>query len=91
MKRELRRQPELRSDGSEVVLDASLGDPPAALEGPQHLAPSDGTGAGVTISGISGIIPAFRKARKASPEGDFRVSGLCLAGGTDGTGGGIAR
>ncbi len=42
-------------------------------------------------AGISGIIPAFRKARKASPEGDFRVSGLCLAGGTDGTGGGIAR
>ncbi|HVL05856.1 MAG TPA: hypothetical protein VM388_07700 [Acidimicrobiales bacterium] len=42
MEREFRRQPEFPSDGPEVVLDAGLADPPAALGGPQHLAPPAG-------------------------------------------------
>ena len=35
--------------------------------------------------------PRIRNARKATPKGDFRISGLCLAGGADGTAGNIAR
>jgi hypothetical protein len=39
VEREFRRQLEFPSDGTEVVLNAGLADPPAALGRPQHLAP----------------------------------------------------